>query len=161
MNNIIFLCFHIHDTSFEVIQYGKRSAHAFDCVLAKIDGHLNRMHSYDKSVLGVNSSIRLRNSNTLHITSVDNWSFLLKQIPKDELFWFTWFWMVIPTISLSFTSRKVYSMRSFTLGRKFPTGSLLSEGVIIEREAAFLQHCTAYTLSWSYHLSRNCVLLSL
>jgi len=34
---------------------GERFAHALECVLAKTDGHLDRMHGYDKSVQRVKS----------------------------------------------------------------------------------------------------------
>jgi len=69
-------------------------------------------------------------SKTLHITSPDNWYFRLTLIPIGLSFWFTWFFIVIPSISLSSTSRNVCSKRSFTLARKCATGLLLSEGGI-------------------------------
>ena len=49
----------VHDGADATTPCGKRSAHALDCVLSKIDGHLDRMHSYDKNVQGDKSRIRL------------------------------------------------------------------------------------------------------
>jgi len=103
---------------------GERSAHGLDT--AKLYGNLNWMHSYDKSVQGVKSRIRLRRFLKYAPKHVSG-SFLLQLIPMG-LLWFTWFWMVIPTISLSLTFCKAYSEKSFTLARKCPTVSPLSEG---------------------------------
>jgi hypothetical protein len=62
-------------------------------------------------------------SNTFHITSDDNWSFLLKLKPKGASLWFTPLCIVIPTISALPTSSNTWSNRFFTLSTKWLTGS--------------------------------------
>jgi len=69
-------------------------------------------------------------SKTLHMTSPDSWSFRLKLIPTGLSLWFTWFRIVMPTMSPSPASCNTCPNRSFTLPIKCVTGSLLSEGVI-------------------------------
>ena len=70
--------------------------------------------------------------------------------PMGLSFWFPWFWIVIPTISVSSTSRNACSQRSFTLAGKFATGCI--KHIVI----CFPHRWTACTLSYSCPLSEIC-----
>ena len=56
------------------------------------------------------------------------WSLLLKPIHIVLSFWFTLFWIIIPTMSLSLRFCSACSKSSSTLARKWLTGSLALEG---------------------------------
>jgi len=140
-----------------VRHYGERSASTRDRVFPESDGHLTECTVKTIVSRALNLEFDWETfSNTKYITSADNWSFRLKLIPIGLSFWFTSFWIVIPTISLSSTSRNTCLNRSFTLARKCATESLLSEGGIKRTVSAFLQHCTACTLSYSCPVCRIC-----
>jgi len=62
-------------------------------------------------------------SKTYHITDADKCSFRLNLIPIGLSLWLTWFSIVIPPYH--YRSRPVTRVRSFTLARKCPTGSII------------------------------------
>ena len=92
---------------------------------SEIDGHLDRMHGHHQSVQSVESRIWLG-----HFLehAPDNSSLRLKLIPIGLSLWFTSFWIVIPTMSLSLTYYNACSNRSFTLAWKWLTGLAASGG---------------------------------
>jgi hypothetical protein len=89
------------------------------------------MHSCKQCAHSFKSRIWLRHflkDALKDITSPDNWSFLLKLTPSGFSFWLTSLLMVFPTMSPLLAFCNAYLNRSFTLARKWDTGSSSPKG---------------------------------
>jgi len=95
-------------------------------------------------------------SNTLHSTSPDKWSFLLKLIPKGLSFFIYLILNGYPHhITIAHILQSVLKEIVHD-GKNMSYRITIIRGVIIARWAAFLRHCTAYTVSWLCRLSQIC-----
>ena len=115
MYQTISFCFDFDYTTFQNSHYRKRFT--LSLLPPNSIGILTKCTTTFNVSRALNVEFEWDTSNTLQITSPDNWSLRLNLITIGLSFWFTSLWLAMPTMSAARTSCNACSNKSFTLAR--------------------------------------------